>query len=222
MRVINTRAPRGPRGKAHIALRGKKAVITFEDTSHGIVELPRGDLPKWVKGGTWHVTLNARKDIVFGVRPLDGTFFVEVQKMAAPEGQPPVPKRVQYVGRRKDGTTFDVDYLGFTLICKVVQGAMTGCEIPVHLRYNFIEESGEESVVAIKGSGKHSVALADFLTAAGVIDTEIPFSENVLPTLESILQTKGQPLMLVIKNGWADSYAPLPDLDTTKKTKTKS
>jgi len=56
--------------------------------------------------------------------------------------------------------------------------------------------------------------LQGFLEACGVWDQDIPFSDNVLPTLQKMILVEGKVFGLTIKDGWVDSIMELPNQTT--------
>jgi hypothetical protein len=123
----------------------------------------------------------------------------------------PAPKRYEGMGRKKNGETFPYNFEGFNVLVEIQEGAWAGTVYPSMLRYLFTD-AGDGETCGIRTGGKHAQILANFLENAGLdfdVDT-IPLSDNVLPWLESELVSRGARFMIVVGNGYVDSYAPAP------------
>jgi hypothetical protein len=48
---------------------------------------------------------------------------------------------------------------------------------------------------------------------------DIPFTDNILPRLEEMIQDQDKKFTVVVKNGWIDSFSPA--LSTRKKSSKK-
>ncbi len=151
------------------------------------------------------------KKKLYSVRPLVGSFFVKVVGFAHAEDTLPAPKRYEGMGRKKDGTTFPYNFEGFNILVEIQEGSWIGTIYPSMLRYLFTD-AGDGETCGIRTGGKHAQILANFLENAGLdfdVDT-IPLSDNVLPWLESELVSRGARFMIVVGNGYIDSFAPAP------------
>jgi hypothetical protein len=116
------------------------------------------------------------------------------------------------MARRDDGTSFKYSFEGFTALLKVVRGNWEGVIIPTMLRYNFTDAGDGEST-GIKGTGKYSQQLSQFLEFGGIdFDTDtIPLSENVLPWIEKTLTDRSKTFMVVVNDGYVSAFAPAPE-----------
>jgi hypothetical protein len=165
------------------------------------------NVPAKLTSGEWVINLSEDKKEVTNYRPVNGMFKGKVIKFAAAEGEKPAPK-TKSVSFKKDGKNIEYDYLYFTAMIQITEGACKGIEIPYVLRYNFVENDEDgKAVVAIKGKGKYSLALDEFLDVTGAWERgAMKWSDNVLPMFEKRILSEDRIFSFVIKKGWIDSF----------------
>jgi hypothetical protein len=203
---------RGPRGEATIKKLAKKLVVTMEKTGETL-EFPREDVEfDFPKANSYNVNISADKNKLYGVTPYSGTFFVKVKDFAHGEGQEPAPIHKEGMGTRDDGTAYHYAYDAFTVLLEISRGSWKGTLIPAFLRYKFMD-AGDGDTAAISGWGKHTEHLQNFLELAGLdFDNDtIPLSENILPYLRDALIARGAEFQAVVREGWINAFAPIPD-----------
>lgn len=185
-------------GKATIAVNseGNKFKVTFEDGFAKVFD--KSDCPDAIKKGNWFVTLTSEGDGVLGLRPINAMTKAKFSHFVAGDDDIPVP----FTKEGKFG-----DYLAFIALLNL-GGEYKGMVQPFFLYYKFAEYDGN---LVIKGSGRSTDMLQGFLEACGVWDQDIPFSDNVLPTLQKMILVEGKVFGLTIKDGWVDSIMELPD-----------
>ena len=185
-------------GKATVAINkeGNKFKVTFEDGFSKVFE--KGDCPDAMKKGNWFVTLLAEGDGVMGLRPINAMCKGKFSHFVANEDDVPVP--IEKEGKYGP-------YLAFIALLNL-GGEYKGMVQPFFLYYKFSEYDGN---LVIKGSGRSTDMLQSFLEACGVWDQDIPFSDNVLPTLQKMILVENKVFGLTIKDGWVDSIMELPD-----------
>ena len=132
--------------------------------------------------------------------------------------QPPIPKEKasKTVQTRKGGVFTIPGHLEFTAVLEVVKGKCKGMTLLTTLWYCF--ERWEDTTYSIyfapPGFGREKDKWDAFANAFG-IDPErdsIPFSENVLPDLETLLKSKKKALgMAKVENGWVQELFPAPE-----------
>jgi len=173
-----------------------KFQVTFED---GFVKVfDKSDCPDAMKKGNWFVTLLSDGDGVMGLRPINAMGKAKFSHFVAGDDDIPVP----FTKEGKFG-----DYLAFIALLSL-GGEYKGMMQPFFLYYKFAEYDGN---LVIKGSGRSTDMLQGFLEACGVWDQDIPFSDNVLPTLQKMILVEGKVFGLTIKDGWVDSIMELPN-----------
>ena len=209
MKRIKT-GTKGPRGEAKVRVGNGKVQITFKEDQANPVTFPKADLPDYIKPGTFFVTLGGEGDFL-GMRPITALVRAKFAHFVAEEGEVPTPKEYPGgIGTRKDKTTFPYDpYQAFIAILEITEKEYKGMQIPVFLRYLFVDDG--EGNVAIKGGGKNAETLESFLEVTSVYDDDISFSENVLPKLQKKLLKKGAEFVVMLKNGNVDSFSEVPD-----------
>jgi hypothetical protein len=204
---------KGPSGIATLTKTETKVTVVFEgsgDTYDFPIEGDRITCDvESIKPGKVFAALSADKTKLQSVRPASGTYRVKFVSLAKGENQPPTPKHYEGMGRRGDGTTFPYSFYGFTVLLEVTKGPWAGTIVTNMLRYLFVD-AGDGETAGIRQGGKNSSQLIQFLELAGLdlgADT-IPLSDNVLPWLEKRLASSSMEFMVVINDGWIQSFAP--------------
>lgn len=218
MKVVSTPQRRGPAGPANVRIT-KTTVTVIMDEGGEQFQFPvkETDLPKGITSGKWSVSISSDLSKLQGVRPIDGAFICRFKNLVAQKGQPPLPKRDQRPGTKRDGTTFPKDLLKFTAIVEVADGQLIGVQIPVSLVYkNLLTNagftSGPENLVVIQGGGRDMQLLTEFLVETGAMDSELPFSDNILPALETIMKNRKKRFLMFLEKGWPTKFSSVPDL----------
>jgi len=219
MKMVPNEFKRGPGGPAEVVITGKKVRIEFikgyaqkPNPFAGQVFLFTVDaLPlKSLPSGEYNVLLNTDGDSIFGICPLNQTVQVKFTHFSSPTDQngnrmPPTPKRDAGTRQGKNGP-YQYDEMKFTAIGEITSPRdFRGLEVAMPFLYNFRDDG--EGGLAISGTGARSQMLNDFLRVAYGGDFQMPFSDNILPKLELLLQSAEREFMVVIKNGWPSSYA---------------
>jgi hypothetical protein len=154
-----------------------------------------------MKKGNWFVTLTSEGDEVMGLRPINAMCKGKFSHFVAGEDDIPAP----FVKESKNKKY--PDYLAFIALLNL-GGEYKGMVQPFFLYYKFADYAGN---LVIKGSGRGADMLQGFLEACGVWDQDIPFSDNVLPTLQKMILVESKVFGLTIKDGWVDSIMELPN-----------
>lgn len=188
-------------GKATIKLSkdGTKFKVTFEDEFSKVFD--KASSPIATREGNWFVTLMSDDEEIMGLRPISAMCKAKFSHFAAGEDDIPTPG--EYEG--KWGS-----YLAFTALL-TLGGEYKGMIQSLFLAYKFVEYEG---TTVIKGMGRWVDTLQSFLEAGGVWDQDIPFSDNVLPTIQKMLLVESKVFGLAIKDGFVDSIMELPDQET--------
>lgn len=204
---------KGTKGEAKVRIGKGQVQIIFKAEPDDPYTFPKSELPESVKAGIFHVTLTGDGEFL-AIRPLNAVVRAKFSHFYAEEGEAPAWK--EYPGgtaTTKDGKkTFSYEaYRGTTAILDITDKEYKGMTIPVFLRDVFINDG--DGNIAIKGNGKNADLAESFLEVTGVYDKEIPYSENVLPKLQKAIMKAGCEFQVMLKNGNADSFMELPDLD---------
>lgn len=237
MKALSSTRERGPSGPAKVAIAGKKVTVTMLDTNgqetFQTFSFPIEELPFNVGSGKYFVSLSLDGTKFYTVRPLAGMFVCKAERCASAPTQGggfsvPIPKHVQ--GERQSAKgSYTVDEQTFTVICKVTEGAYEGMEIPLPFLYFRKSQSGGggsgftddgEGNVAVRGSGKRIEVLVSFLESTGIWDTQISYSENILPSLDVAFKSS-KPFVVILNKGWPDAYSPAPEAPAKRKVAAK-
>lgn len=143
--------------------------------------------------GVFAITVSEDKSKLFRMYPHQGSFKCKFVGFVAQEGKDPEPR----VKTGKFGT-----YQTAIASLKIIDGIYTGMIIPYILSFNLEDMDG---ITAIKGGGKAAKKFADFLDAIGCWEEVIPFSENILPTIQKRALKANKTVLVMVKEGWVDS-----------------
>lgn len=233
---------RGPSGLALVKLgktgSGKSAVMVGfldEDGSVGdkYTIIKSGDnVPEYVQPGKFFVSLSSDRKKITGMKPISGSFSGHIKNFIAKEGEKPTPKtRAGQYG----------PYEVFASIIEILKPEKyAGMNVYLELPYKFVptmKKFGNEmkEIAGIPISKSASVGmLEDYILATKAADVgPIPYSDNVLPTLQKRILRQDAEFEFVMKNGWVSAINP-PDVnegqtedenedwgDTTKKEPAK-
>lgn len=216
MKYLPTEPNFGPSGPATVNIVGKTLQIIF-DQGNEVVNLPTDVLPPEVDlkhlplKRKYSVLIDGTRTKLNGFHPNDGSYTCEFLEFKKKPGQPPMhdfPRN--RVGQGPNGP-YAKDWQEFTAILRIVEEPFTGLLVSVKLRYYFgIDEETQQAV--IKGEGKHSQFLGRFIeVACGDFEkVQIPFSDNILPALERLLQAAHRPFLIVMSKGFVDSFGEAP------------
>ena len=220
----------GPSGLADVRILKSKIVVQMEE---GSFELDPADnkLPTWAKSGKWFVGLSESKDKINTIRPVEGKFLWHFVKFAAAKDSPPVydHKQATYT-IKKTGKPFSVDLLQFKAVLEVVDGPYEGLQVtlPGLLYKNLDQRSrgagfsvGDDGLTIITGGDKNVQDLLRFMSVTGAMEVDMPFSDNLLPALERIIQNKDRSFWASLVNGWLvrDSLEEYVELKPKSKKK---
>ncbi len=178
---------------------GGKFQIVFEDGEKIVVN--KIDCPDAMQAGNWVVTMDGDGGVM-GLRPYGAICKAKFSHFVTDENDIPTPK--QYDG--KFGP-----YHAFTALL-ALGGDYKGMAQPTFLVYKFAEYEGN---TVIQGGGAWVDRLQAFLEACGVMDQDIPFEDNLLPTLQKMFLVEDRVFSLTInKDGFVDSVMELPNQST--------
>lgn len=195
--VVKEAGAKGDSGIADLTWGETKLKIDFQDGETYKVMLD--ELPEYCQNWnfmeTAFVTMKGDNESVLGIRPMQGVFTGKFLQIAVRnEDDPPAP--TTYNGKYGP-------YDAFTALLEVTKGKYNGTIYPLFLAYKFIEV---DELVAIKGEGKSSEKLMDFLDCAGAWEEgELAYSDNVLPALQKRMKHAKKTFQWVAKNGYVES-----------------
>lgn len=204
---------KGKQGEAKISIGNGKVSVLFKDDDEPYL-FKKSEVPEFVKAGKLFVALTSDETEILSVRPINALVKAKFLHFATQnEDEPPAPVEKQGgTATRKDGTKFSYDpYLAFMPVLKIVSPEYEGMTVPCFMRYLFVDDG--DGGVAIKGGGKNADLLESFLDVTGVLDKEIPYSDNILPKLQKLILRQGNTFMVMLKGGYVDSFLPLDEPD---------
>lgn len=142
--------------------------------------------------------------LLFAV-PASGEFDAKLDKFNATDGNEPVAETKP---GKKSGTSYKI----FSVLIEITSGVWKGAKYFYSMYPNFGKDEG--GMLAVAGSGSGSDALYDFMEATGVVEHEIPFSENPLPEIQKIALEENRQFRIIVAKGWIDRIvAPLNEDD---------
>ena len=178
---------------------GCKFQVVFEDGEKHVVN--KIDCPAAMQNGNWVVTMNGEGGVM-GLRPYGVICKAKFSNFTTDENDIPTPK--QYDGKYGP-------YHAFTALL-ALGGEYKGMIQPLFLVYKFAEYEGN---TVIQGGGAWVDRLQAFLEACGVMDQDIPFEDNLLPTLQKMILVESRVFSLTIeKDGFVNSVMELPNQET--------
>lgn len=206
----------GPSGPASINVIGKQLQIIFDEKNE-VVNVLTDTLPpdvlvnKLPKNKKYFVSVSGQRDKITALRPWEGSFICEFIDFKKKPGQPPIHEFPRNrVGQGPNGP-YPKDWHEFTANVRITEAPYTGLVVGIKLRYYFGMDA-EEGLAVISGEGKHAQYLGRFIEV-NVGDLEkvrIPFSDNILPQLEALLQKERRAFLLIMSKGWPDSFGEAP------------
>jgi hypothetical protein len=99
----------------------------------------------------------------------------------------------------------------FNVLFEIVGGEFEGMSAVKMFTYMF--RAGQDDLVEmVGGGGKDYKALDEFLTAAGFDwdKDNVPFSNNILPDLQTLLKKRAVVFLGKFENGWLTSFSKPP------------
>lgn len=152
---------------------------------------------------------------LYGLKPNDGVFVVQFIEFAHAKDQPPTWKiqEGRDVARRDGrGTFWMAEKAVCTLVLEILHDNWQGVGITYQLDYIFEPDDANPRYTILNGSKGIVAKWNEFLMLAGLDlnNVDIPYSDNVLPALEVMLQESPRPFQVVIENGYVKEVRDLP------------
>ncbi len=181
---------------------GGRFQVVFEDGTKFVVN--KADCPDVMQKGNWFVDMNSEGGVM-NLRPYGVICKAKFSRFVADETNIPAPKL--YNPKNPNYSS----YLAFTSLLNL-GGDYKGMVQPHFTAYKFGEYEG---TAVILGSGAWADKLQATLEAYGVMDQDIPFEDNLLPTLQKMILVEDRVFSLTLnKDGFVDSIMELPNQST--------
>lgn len=218
---VRTTSNRGPTGVAQVRIMSRIVKVQFDDGD--LYEFSKEDCPDELLNAPFakksdpvelSVSLSPDGGTIFNVRPASASHIVKFNRFTAPRDQSPTPKLVerQVKQRRKDGRSFVIDeHFEYFGLLEIVAGNYEGMDLLYSMWYLWVDEDG---IARLEGPNRRVQENIDLLRFAGVDLNEdtIPYTDNVIPYLESLLQRLDTPFLANLNGrGWIDSISALPE-----------
>lgn len=210
----------GPAGAAQVTV-GKRSVGVLMRDSHIKYELPFDAVPevlqdKAFKTGLLRVSFSEDNTKLLGVSPWEGKLLAKVKDFGGAPGTVPAPKQDKTDGHTtRNGITvsYPRDFLKFgvniIITGPATMAGMTGYGPFVYFdkkRGGFAPDQDNPSMMALVGKNRDIQKLDAFLQAVGLGDLEMPWSDNLLPALLTLILKKDREFSVTYKEGWPDVY----------------
>lgn len=163
--------------------------------------------------GPAQFSVSADGSQLMGISPLVGTFVTAFANFGADKDQPPMWK-TQQGGERKPngrgGWFVTKDRLYYLAILEILNGDWQGTQLVHILDYLFVDDGTGHA--DISGRRKGVDQNEAFLRVAGfdAVTDLITYSPNVLPELETLLQSKGTQFFATVEGGLVTSVFDFP------------
>jgi len=210
--------PLGPSGEARLSLRKNDLLVRM--VSGPTFSLDRSLVPDSVSklpDISYRVAVSKDYTRLYTLVPWTGMYRANFQAFKANPNQPPMampPFEPQ--GMTRDGKPYPKDWLEFRALCPIIEGACKGLVISIKFHYNFTGSA--DGLAALRGQrSRHTQFLARFLdVSVGLDRVQIPFSENLLPPLQTLLQKHGRSFQVILNQGFPETFAE--DIAPRRKT----
>lgn len=207
---------KGVRGLGKVTV--QKKVVKIQTETGGVLDFTRESIkdgtPLPVEGKALPCSYRTSEDgsVLYGVSPANETVICQFNRFSAQKDQEPRPFLMPGGPRDYNGKHWVApDQYMFTSLLTILSGDWKGCEAAVILPYAFIAEGNGE--VAVKAGAKTLAKIDNALTLFGfdwAADT-LKWKENILPDLETILQSRDTIFQARIEKGNVSDLMALPD-----------
>lgn len=144
--------------------------------------------------------------IFFSMRPHKGLFKGRCIGISSSEDEIPAPA----VKTGKFG-----EFMVFYSIFEITEGKYKGCKYPSQIPYKFVDADGVAALPGERGKSRYTDQLEDYMYITGAWETELEFSENLLPEINRRIKNAGKTFMFSVKDGYVDQ---LIDAETEDET----
>jgi hypothetical protein len=219
--VVNNYGPSGP---ATIKVTPK--VIEVKMDGNKYLEPFRFDRASYkgvVVAGHGYARISSDTEVLYGLRPLTGNYFVKFKEFSHKKEEAPLPRTMKERVGVTNGKPWKIEeHIEFTALVTITQGEWEGAELPINLWYHFREYQSTGLTEQIIGRSKSKVLLDNFLINGGIdMDTDtLPWSENVLPELQARLKKASAEFLVNLNaKGYIETISPAPSMGSPKKKK---
>lgn len=223
MKHLEAESRKGPSGKAQVNTINSTITVQFLDDwgqpAGRIFPFSVNDYPQPIVDGVYAVSLSADADKLYSIRPLNATVVSRFSHFVAKEGQLPAPKHVTGTRTKKDGTTYPVDEMTFTIIGKIESPEQyKGMEWVLPCLFSrkgagFCDDGNGN--LAYRGGGDKGDRFLAFMDAAGIGNKLFPYDSNPLPAMEAALKEVDKPFMTILQNGWPTAFGDVMQVGPT-------
>lgn len=213
----------GPQGRADVKqLKNDVRVIFHEgQKAEGEYRFDYDQVPDVVRDGAMYVRINKDADRLLGMKPIDkGTYFVEFAGFVSKRDSLPAPVMTEertWQNKQTGASGTIPSHLEFRAILRFIGKPYEGLEVTYPMWYLFKESESNPGTAMLHGTAGRIDQILEFLELNGFDpDVEnIPYSENVLPKLEELLQRRVKEdnifFQVTLKDGgWVDSISAPP------------
>lgn len=200
----------GKSGLATVKVKANQYDVTFADDQWKVV-IEKEDAPDDVREGECYVSLDEHNTKILSIRPPAKAYYGKFVGFWAKDGELPIYRQIPYSPPNKVRNFEIPAHLETTAQFKIIDDKKwEGFIVTMPVVYCFVDYM-QSGVVALKGWG--SKKAEEFLVQCGIdfMKDTIPYSENILPTLQDMLREKDVKLLLTIKEGgWIKSIVTAP------------
>jgi hypothetical protein len=214
MKHLEQESRKGPKGKAQVNTINSTITVQFLDDwgqpAGRMFPFSTADFPQPIVDGVYAVGLSADADKIYSISPLNATVVARFSHIVAKEGQLPAPKHVTGTRSKKDGTTYPVDEMTFTVVAKIESPEQyKGMEFILSCLFSrkgagFCDDGNGN--LAYRGGGDKGDRWIAFMDAAGIGGRIFPYDSNPLPALEAAMKEVDKPFMAILQNGWPTAF----------------
>lgn len=213
---------KGPQGIAALT-EGKKGNKTFvrvafeESGDKYFIAKTKDNCPDYVQNGTFYVNLSPDKKSINSMRAVSGQFRGKCTEFVSRKDEPPVPNTKTIQSSRG---TFEV--VQFGVIITITKGKYKGMDYFLSLNYDFVPAMVEypsgsgtmREVAGLRKSKSRYVEMLDnfIMATKAVVKSPIPWSDNILPTMQKRVLQADAEFDFIVKDGWISTIIP-PDLN---------
>ena len=171
----------------------------------------RADVPKYIKKGTFFVSLSEDGSEIFAVRPYEGTFRGKFKNFFTKENEIPKPFKREAKPVAFEGKSFTVpEHLEFTCNFILTQDDYEDMPVAGYFWYDYFKED-KKGNLKVEGGGQQFDKVVALLDSHGLLDRDIEYEDNLLPVIGKLLRKARREIMINIKKGYAVGFSEIPE-----------